>query len=114
MNHSQWKTRRTRQLLGEQVEESPEMAAFRREMRYARVFGQALYDRRTALGLSEAEVARRAGMTEEDIECIEGAGTVPTLPLLEKLAVAPEAELDIHVVPGTDSEPELRFQAPAA
>ncbi|MBV2154328.1 helix-turn-helix domain-containing protein [Kitasatospora sp. SUK 42] len=112
MNHSQWKTRRTRELLGEQVEESPEVAAFRLEMHYARAFGQALYDRRTALGLSEADVARRANMTEDEIECIEEAGTVPTLPLLQRLASALESELDIHVTP--DTEATVRFQAPAA
>ncbi|MFD7587991.1 helix-turn-helix domain-containing protein [Kitasatospora sp. NPDC059811] len=112
MNHLQWKTRRTRELLGEQVQESPEMAAERLEFRYSWAFGQALYDRRTALGLSQTDVARRANMTEDEIECIEGAGTVPTLPLLEKLAVALEAELDLHVVPGADVR--LRFHPPAA
>ncbi|MFI6153508.1 helix-turn-helix domain-containing protein [Kitasatospora sp. NPDC051170] len=112
MNHSQWKTRRTRELLGEQVEESPEMAAFRLEMQYSEALGQALYDRRIALGLSHAEVARRAGMTEDEIECIEEAGVVPTLPLLQRLAGALEAELDIHVTP--DTQATVRFQAPAA
>ncbi|MFF3007290.1 helix-turn-helix domain-containing protein [Kitasatospora sp. NPDC086801] len=112
MNHLQWKTARTRALLGEQVEEPPEVVEHRREIRYALAFGQALYDRRTALGLSQAEVARRANMTEAEIENIEGADTVPTLLLLEKLAVALEAELDLHVVPGADTK--LRFHAPAA
>ncbi|MFE4977278.1 helix-turn-helix domain-containing protein [Kitasatospora sp. NPDC056651] len=111
MNHFQWKTRRTRQLLGEQVEESPETAAFRLEMRYSRAFAQALYDRRTALGLSEAEVARRADMTEDEIESIEGSGVVPTLPLLQRLAKALDADFDIHA---TDTETTVRFQAPAA
>ncbi|MFJ9694670.1 helix-turn-helix domain-containing protein [Kitasatospora sp. NPDC101183] len=111
MNHSQWKTRRTRELLGEQVEESPEMAAFGLEMQYCMALGQALYDRRTALGLSHAEVARRAGMTEDEIECIEEAGTVPTFPLLQRLARALDAEFDIH---GTDTETTVRFQASAA
>ncbi|MBD0669695.1 helix-turn-helix domain-containing protein [Streptomyces sp. CBMA156] len=112
MNHAQWKTRRTRELLGEQVQDSPEMAAYRLEIRYSMAFGQALYDRRTALGLSHAEVARRAGMTEEEVECIEEAGTVPTLPLLQRLAGALESELDIHVTP--DTEAAVRFHAPAA
>ncbi|MEV7601432.1 helix-turn-helix domain-containing protein [Kitasatospora sp. NPDC089797] len=69
--------------------------------------------RRTALGLSPAEVARRAGMTVDEIECIEEAGTVPTLPLLlRRLAGALEAEIDIHVTP--DAQAAVRFQAPAA
>nr|WP_223243847.1 helix-turn-helix transcriptional regulator [Streptomyces sp. CBMA156] len=99
-------------MLGEQVQDSPEMAAYRLEIRYSMAFGQALYDRRTALGLSHAEVARRAGMTEEEVECIEEAGTVPTLPLLQRLAGALESELDIHVTP--DTEAAVRFHAPAA
>ncbi|MFE4516131.1 helix-turn-helix domain-containing protein [Kitasatospora sp. NPDC056783] len=112
MSHYQWKTRRTRELLGEQVPESPEEAAERLEFHYSWAFGQALYDRRTALGLSEADVARRAHMTEEEIESIEGAGVVPTLPLLQRLAAALESELDIHVTP--DTQATVRFQAPAA
>lgn len=88
------------------------MAAERLEFRASWAFGQALYDRRTALGLSQAEVARRASMTEEEIECIEGADIVPTFPLLQRLAGALESELDIHVTP--DAVTELRFHAPAA
>ncbi|MDH6120642.1 ribosome-binding protein aMBF1 (putative translation factor) [Kitasatospora sp. GAS204A] len=112
MNHSRWKTARTRALLGEQVAEGPEVAALRLEIRYARAFGQALYDRRTELGLSRAEVAGRAGMAESQIEQIEGGDTVPTLPLLTRLAGALEAELDLHLAP--DAEVALRFHSPAA
>lgn len=112
MNHSQWKIRRTHELLGEQVEESAERKARRLEFEYSIAFGQALYDRRTTLGLSHAEVAQRVGMTEDEIECIEEAGVVPTLPLLQRLAGALEAELDIHVT--ADAEATVRFQAPAA
>lgn len=62
MNHSQWKTSRTRSLPGEQAPEAPEVAAARLEIRYVRAFGQALYDRRTELALSRLDVADRAGM----------------------------------------------------
>ncbi|WP_034090660.1 helix-turn-helix domain-containing protein [Streptacidiphilus albus] len=91
MNHSEWRTRRTRALLGEQVEES---AAYV-EAGYAFALGQAVFDRRTALGLSQAEVARRAGMTQPQISNIESGGMVPTLPLLARLAKAMEATLNI-------------------
>ncbi|MGC2003349.1 hypothetical protein [Trebonia sp.] len=37
----------------------------------ALAFGKALYDVRTTLGLSVAELALRASLTEDDIECIE-------------------------------------------
>ncbi|MDH6110873.1 ribosome-binding protein aMBF1 (putative translation factor) [Kitasatospora sp. MAP12-15] len=112
MNHSQWKTSRTHSLLGEQVAEAPEVAAARLEIRYARAFGQALYDRRTELELSRLDVADRAGMAQHQIAEIEGGDIVPTLPLLERLAAALEAELDIHLAPGADAE--VRFHSPAA
>lgn len=41
-------------------------------------------------------------MAHHQIAEIEGGDTVPTLPLLERLAPALEAELDIHLAPGVD------------
>lgn len=93
MNHSQWKTRRTKRLLGEAVEESPAYV----EAGYALALGQAVYDRRVALGLSQAELARRAGMTQPQISNIEGGDSVPTLPLLTRLAKALDAALNIQL-----------------
>ncbi|MFD5496986.1 helix-turn-helix domain-containing protein [Streptomyces sp. NPDC127091] len=91
MNHSEWKTRRTRKLLGETVEKS---AAYV-EAGCAFALGQAVDDRRTALGLSQAEPARRAEMTQPQISDIEGGDSVPTLPLLTRLAKALDAALTI-------------------
>ncbi|WP_327043611.1 helix-turn-helix domain-containing protein [Microbispora sp. NBC_01189] len=93
MNHSQWKTRRTRKLLGETVEESPTYV----EAGQALALGQAVYNRRTALGLSQAELARHAGMTQPQISNIEGGDSVPTLPLLTRLASALDAALTIRL-----------------
>ncbi|MFI9585207.1 helix-turn-helix domain-containing protein [Streptomyces sp. NPDC052236] len=93
MNHSQWKTRRTRKLLGETVEESPAYT----EAGYAFALGQAVYDRRTALGLSQTELARRAEMTQPQVSNIEGGDSVPTLPLLTRLAKALDASLTIDL-----------------
>lgn len=64
--------------------EDPERIAIRETL----AFGKALYDRRLALGLSAAELAERAGMTQDDIECIEEGGTEPTLLLLRTLTAA--------------------------
>jgi ribosome-binding protein aMBF1 (putative translation factor) len=91
VNHSEWKTRRTRRLLGETVEVSPAYI----EAGHALALGQAVYDRRTALGISQAELARRAAMTQPQISNIEGGDSVPTLPLLTRLADALEASLTI-------------------
>ncbi|XUL88146.1 helix-turn-helix domain-containing protein [Streptomyces galilaeus] len=93
MNHSQWKIRRTRRLLGESVEESPAHV----EAGYAFALGQAVYDRRTELGLSQTELARRAGMTQPQINNIEGGDSVPTLLLLTRLAKALDASLTIDL-----------------
>jgi ribosome-binding protein aMBF1 (putative translation factor) len=51
MNHSTWKTRRTRQLADEPVEYV--------DARLAGDLGQAVYHRRIELGLSQAELAER-------------------------------------------------------
>ncbi|WP_328440166.1 helix-turn-helix domain-containing protein [Streptomyces sp. NBC_00444] len=60
MNHSTWRTRRARQLAGEAVEYDQEYV----DARLAGDLGQAVYDRRLELGLSQAELAERAGMTQ--------------------------------------------------
>ena len=93
MNHSRWKTRQSRKLLGETVEESPAYV----EAGHTFALGQAVYDRRTELGLSQAELARRAGMTQPQISNIEGGDSVPTLPLLIRLANALNASLSIDL-----------------
>lgn len=77
-------------------EEDPERIAIREAL----AFGKALYDRRMALGLSVAELASRAGMTEDEIECIEEGGTAPTVALLRHLAAALEA--DVRLTAGHD------------
>ncbi|GAA3374889.1 hypothetical protein GCM10020367_40500 [Streptomyces sannanensis] len=80
-------------------------------IREALAFGKALYDRRTVLGLSAAELAERAGMTQDDIECIEEGGTEPTVALLRILAAALDA--DVRLTPGHDLG-SLWFEARAA
>lgn len=93
MNHSQWKTRRTRKLLGETVEESSAYV----EAGHAFALGQAVYDRRTELELSQTELARRADMTQPQISNIEGGDSVPTLAVLTRLAKALDASLTIDL-----------------
>lgn len=59
--------------------------------------GQAVYDRRTSLGIDQASLAERAGLSTEDIDRLEGGGTVPTLPLLRTLARALDATLNVSI-----------------
>ncbi|MFF3517065.1 helix-turn-helix domain-containing protein [Streptomyces sp. NPDC002573] len=69
----------------------------------AKQLGRLVHDRRTALGLSQAELAERCDMKQPQISRIEGGGTVPTIPLLRRLADALEAELTIELTPHTDA-----------
>jgi transcriptional regulator with XRE-family HTH domain len=55
-------------------------------IREALAFGKAVYDRRCTLRSNVAELARLAGMTADEIECIEEGGIEPTVALLRRLA----------------------------
>jgi ribosome-binding protein aMBF1 (putative translation factor) len=94
MSHARWKTLRERQLT-EGYTESADVTEARREIRLSMALAQAVYDRRTELGLTQTELAERAGLTQAKISRIEGSDTVPTLPLLAKLADALDATLNI-------------------
>jgi transcriptional regulator with XRE-family HTH domain len=61
-------------------------------------FGKAVYDQRRALGFSVAELAGRAGMSLDEIKCIEEGGTEPTIALLRRLAAA--LDVDVHLTAG--------------
>jgi transcriptional regulator with XRE-family HTH domain len=67
-------------------------------IREALALGKALYDGRAALGLSITDLAGRAGLTGDEVECIEEGGTEPTVALLRRLAAALEA--DVRLTPG--------------
>jgi transcriptional regulator with XRE-family HTH domain len=86
----------TRWARPEETADDPERLAIREAL----AFGKALFDVRTSLGLSIAELALRASLTEDDIECIEEGGTEPTIPLLRRLAAALNA--DVHLTAGHD------------
>ncbi|SCD32905.1 MULTISPECIES: helix-turn-helix domain-containing protein, partial [unclassified Streptomyces] len=93
MNHSTWRTRRTRQLAGEVVEYDQEYV----DARLAGDLGQVVHDRRAELGLSQTELAERAGMTQPQVSRMEGGDTVPTLPLLRRLAKALDGTLKLTI-----------------
>ena len=74
---------------------SPKGAAKVARFRLAVSFAKAVLDRRTELGLSQAEVAERTGLSQAKIARIESAASFPTLPLLRRLAVGLNASLTI-------------------
>jgi transcriptional regulator with XRE-family HTH domain len=78
----------------------PAGARRRSAVREALAFGKAVYDQRCALGLSVADLAARADITVDDVECIEEGGTEPTIALLRRLAAALDS--DVRLAPGHD------------
>ncbi|MEU6563499.1 helix-turn-helix domain-containing protein [Nocardia nova] len=94
MSHARWKTLRERKL-AESYTEPDDVTEARREIQLSMALAKAVYDRRTELGLTQADLAERAGLTQAKISRIEGSDTVPTLPLLAKLADALDATLNI-------------------
>ncbi|WP_199550288.1 helix-turn-helix domain-containing protein [Streptomyces sp. N35] len=96
MSHSRWKTTRERKLT-EGYSEGPKESALRAEIAAQFALGQAVYDRRTELGLSQKDVADRAEMGQSQISSIEGGGTLPKLQLLYRIAHALEARLVIDL-----------------
>jgi transcriptional regulator with XRE-family HTH domain len=69
------------------------------EARRAFLIGQAVRERRLALGLSQTELARRAGMTQPALSRLEAGGVVPTIPLLERISTALDADLIVELAP---------------
>ncbi|MET9207606.1 helix-turn-helix transcriptional regulator [Streptomyces bacillaris] len=90
VSHARWKFARDEKV-AQGIAESPEVERRREEISLAFDLGQAVYDRRVALGLSQTELARRAGMTQPQVSKLELGGTVPTVPLLARLARAMDA-----------------------
>lgn len=69
------------------------------EARRAFLIGRAIRERRLALGLSQAELARRAAMTQPALSRLEAGGVVPTIPLLERISAALDADLIVQLAP---------------
>lgn len=76
-----------------------EHAAAYEEARTALLLGQMVHDRRIELGMTQAELAERAGMTQPQLSRLESGGATPTVPLLARLATALNADLDIAFRP---------------
>jgi ribosome-binding protein aMBF1 (putative translation factor) len=69
------------------------------EAELAHRIGQAVRDRRLALGLSQAELAARASMTQPALSRLEAGGVIPTIPLLERITAALDADLIVEISP---------------
>ncbi|MQA15491.1 MAG: helix-turn-helix domain-containing protein [Pseudonocardiaceae bacterium] len=67
--------------------------------RLAFELGRRVRELRVQQEVSQTELARRAGMTQPAVARFEAGGTVPTLPVLERLARALGAELTVQLAP---------------
>jgi len=63
--------------------------------RLAFELGRSVRELREQHGWSQSELAREAGMTQSAVARFEAGGTVPTLPVLERLARALGVELAV-------------------
>jgi hypothetical protein len=90
MNHTRWKTARERQL--HEGDEPAAVSAARWEIKLAFDLGQAVHDRRTALGFTQSELAARAGMTSRRSPSSNSAAPFPPCrcrPALPRRSIPP-------------------------
>jgi ribosome-binding protein aMBF1 (putative translation factor) len=67
--------------------------------RLAYELGRAVRNLRERQGWSQTQLAQTAGMTQSAVARFEAGGTVPTLPVLERLAHALDAKLAVVFTP---------------
>lgn len=85
--HGTWRTTRHRQYERKDRDNPAYLAAYQ-AAEEALLLGQRVHDRRVQLGLTQAELANRAGMTEPQVSRLETGGATPSVPLLHRLARA--------------------------
>jgi ribosome-binding protein aMBF1 (putative translation factor) len=90
---AEWDELRTRRMAEPGAQDAYEAA------RLAFELGRSVRQLREQQGWSQTELAREAGMTQSAVARFEAGGTVPTLPVLERLARALGVELAVTFSP---------------
>jgi ribosome-binding protein aMBF1 (putative translation factor) len=90
-----WTEKRT------EIMSRPDAAAAYDAARIRFELGEAIRQRREELGLTQAQLGERAGLKQPAVARFEAGGTMPTLPLLERLAAALELQLTVQLQPST-------------
>jgi len=91
---------------------SEEYRQGRAEAERAYLLGRAVRERRHALGLSQVELAARAGMTQPALSRLEAGGAIPTIPLLDRISAALDADLIVEIAPHAARTPEGTGRVP--
>lgn len=97
MNHAAWKTRRAKELADKEADLGPRAQQIYDEAGLAMEIGRTVYQRRTELGWSQAELARRADMTQPAIARLETSLTLPSTRTLLRVATALGQPLHITI-----------------
>ncbi|MEV0419346.1 helix-turn-helix domain-containing protein [Streptosporangium canum] len=103
--HSTWKTLKAKRLLETETEEHPEYTRAIRDM----ALGERLREVRVARNLTQAEVAKRAGISQPALSRIELGGGVPTLEMLDRIGRAIGVRFTISV--GDDQAEQIDLLA---
>jgi HTH-type transcriptional regulator / antitoxin HipB len=70
--------------------DAAEYHAGREEAKLAIEFADAIRERRLELGLTQTQLAQRAGLRQPDVSRLESGGGTPTIGMLDRLAHALE------------------------
>lgn len=92
-DRSDWSAMRDRRMAEPGATEAYE------SVRIAHELGRAVRELREQLAWSQARLAEAAGMTQSAVARFEAGGTIPTLPVLERLARALDADLTVGLRP---------------
>ncbi|GAB2577153.1 hypothetical protein GCM10027168_07620 [Streptomyces capparidis] len=93
MQRRSWTEKRAEIMARPGVAEAYDAARFRFEL------GAAVREHRRARGLTQAQLAEAAGMKQPAIARFEAGGTMPTLPMLQRLSDALGLRLEVRLEP---------------
>lgn len=79
--------------------DDPEIRAGYDEARRAIELGDMVRKLRLDAGLSQEELAQRAGMTQPALSRLERGGGIPTIAVLDRIAAALHATLKVSITP---------------
>ncbi|GAA4638657.1 hypothetical protein GCM10023196_097270 [Actinoallomurus vinaceus] len=65
--------------------------------------GRVVRTRREQLGMTQGQLAERAGLTQPAVARFEAGGTMPTIPMLERLAEALGMRLRVELEPFSEA-----------